>query len=118
MNKAFTLLEVLISVVLVFMIGEALTKISSQNINVMESVKKNMTCFDSVMLNSTNDYRDLNSYLSIKDIPLYDALVEKKTPQIVKNRNIIIDKDFIINYTINKESLKINNETKSYFRIK
>ena len=63
MNRAFTLLEVLVSVVIVFMIGMTLTQISSQNVNVLQSVKDDISSYDSAILYATNEYRDLNSYL-------------------------------------------------------
>lgn len=116
-KKAFTLLEVLISVLLIFMLGMALIKISSQNINILETVKKDVSYLDSLIVNSDNDYKDINSYTSIKDLPKYEATVTKKTYDL-SSSSIILRDDFIINYEIKREKIEINDETKAYFRIK
>ena len=117
MNRAFTLLEVLVSVVIVFMIGMTLTQISSQNVNVLQSVKDDMNSYDSAILYTTNEYRDLNSYLNIAEAPKFEVIVERKSLDLSSDA-VMITKDFIISYNISKDRIKIDDETKAYYRIK
>ncbi len=117
MNKSFTLIEVLVSVFLIVIIGITLTKISSQNVNIMQSVKLDYTYLNSTVINNTNDYRDIDDYLNIKDIPGYDYKVEKKRKQISSSSFMLKD-DFIVNYTLEKEIIVSDDEKQTFFRIK
>lgn len=117
MNKAFTLIEVLVSVFLIFIIGFALTKISSQNINTIQSINNNNTYLYSTVVNSTHEYRDINDYLSIKDIPLYDNKIEKKKTELGFS-SLVIREDFIININLEKESISSDSTKKTFFHIK
>lgn len=116
-KKAFTLIEVLVSVFLIVIIGLTLIKISSQNINTMQSVKTDFTYLFSTVINSTNDFRDVNDYLNIKDIPSYDYLVEKKTKH-VSSSSFALSDEFIVDYTLEKEIIKSDYDKQVFFRIK
>lgn len=116
-KKAFTLIEVLVSVFLIFIIGMTLMKISSQNITTIQSAKNDYTDLYSTVVHSTHEYRDINDYLSIKDIPKYTIRVEEKKTNL-GGSSIELTKNFIINYTLEKESIKDDQQTKSFFRIK
>lgn len=117
MTKSFTLIEVLVSVLLIFMIGFALTKISSQNINTIESMKKDNSYLFSAVINSTHNYRDINDYLSIRDIPKYNNTVEKKKIDLGFSSLVLRD-DFVIDYNLEKESILSDTIQKTFFRIK
>ena len=116
MSKAFTLIEVLISVVIIFMIGMTFVKISSQNVNVLQSAKVEMNSYSSAVINSSSEYRSLNDYIVFRDIPRTDAVVEKKRVDLGVFP-LVSTEEFSINYTLQNEKVKINDETKSYFRI-
>jgi len=117
MNKSFTLIEVLVSVFLIVIIGLTLTKISSQNINIMQSVKLDHTHLNSVVINNTNDYRDIDDYLNIRDIPGYDYKVEKKRKEI-SSSSFVLNDNFIVNYILEKEIIVSDDEQQAFFRIK
>ena len=117
MTKSFTLIEVLVSVVLIFMIGFALTKISSQNINTIQNIKNDNSYLYSTVINSTHDYRDIKDYLSIENIPEHDYEVEKKTI-FLGTTSLVIRDDFVINFNLEKESVKSDTKQKTFFRIK
>lgn len=116
-KKAFTLIEVLVSVMLIFIIGFTLTKISSQNINTLQKAKDNYVYLYSAVINSTHEYRDINDYIGIRDIPKYDLSVEKRKDEL-STTSLELAENFIINYILEKESIKDDNQTKSFFRIK
>jgi len=116
-KKGFTLIEVLVSVLLVFMIGFTLTKISSQNINTIQSTKEDLTYLYSTIIHSTHEYRDINDYLGINEIPQYTYSIEKKKSDLGSS-SIVLSETFIINYNLEKESIKSDTNTKSFFRIK
>lgn len=117
MNKAFTLIEVLVSVFLIFIIGFALAKISSQNVNTIQSTKSDITYLYSAVINSSHQYKDINDYLEIRDIPKYNYKVEKKQDELgIVSRPL--SETFIISYRLEKERIKSDETTKSFFRIK
>ena len=116
-KKAFTLIEVLVSVFLIFIIGFTLTKISSQNINTIQDSKEDYTYLYSAVVNSTNEYRDINDFLGIRDIPKYEITVEKKR-EVLSITSLELTETFVINYTTEQESIKDDKATKSFFHIK
>jgi hypothetical protein len=115
-EKAFTLIEVLVSVVLIFIIGMTLTKVSSQNTNTLYAVKHDFTFLDSAALNSDQDYKDINDYIKIQDIPKFNYRIEKKE-DIIGESVLPITDQFMINYTLKKEELKSEKSSHAYFRI-
>ena len=117
MNKAFTLIEVLVSVFLIFIIGFTLTKISSQNISTIQSSKQDYTYLYSSVLNSTHQYKDINDYLEIQDIPKYSHTIEKKEEDLSFS-SIVLTDSFVVNYNLKKESIKSDTNTKAFLRIK
>ena len=117
MTKSFTLIEVLVSVMLIFMIGFALTKISSQNINTIQSIQNENSYLYSAVIHSTHNYRDINDYLSIRDIPKYNNTVEKKKTDLGFSSLALRD-DFVIDFNLEKESIKSDTIQKTFFRIK
>ena len=117
MNRGFTLVEVLVSVVIIFAIGTTLTQISSQNVNVLQSVKKDLISYNSVVLNSTHSYRSLNDFLKIQNIPSIDAKVSKRDKD-VGSFPLVTAKGLRVNYGVSKNIIKIKEETSGYFRLK
>ena len=117
MTKAFTLLEVLVSVVILFMIGMTLVQISSQNVHALENLKIDRNSYASAVINSHNEYASLYDYLYIYEIPKFDVRVEKKNI-IIGEVPLISTKQFKIVYTLSKDIIKINDESKAYYRIK
>jgi hypothetical protein len=99
------------------MLGMALVKISSQNVNVLQSVKDDINSYASAVINNSNEYRTLKDYISIIDIPKPDVQVEKKNIDL-GGFSLISTKEFTLGYNLQHDQIKINNETKSYFRIK
>lgn len=116
-KNAFTLIEVLVSVMLIFIIGFTLTKISSQNINTLQKAKEDYTYLYSSVVNSTHEYRDINDYIGIRDIPKFDLRVEKKKANLSTTSKELTE-TFVISYILEKESIKDDKQTKSFFRIK
>lgn len=116
-KNAFTLIEVLVSVLLVVMMGLTLVKISSQNINTLQTVKEDYTYLYSSALNSIHDYKEIDDFITISDIPKYNLRVEKQK-DIFVTTTINLTNYFVIAYTIEKESIKDEQQTKSFFRIK
>lgn len=116
MNRGFTLIEVIVSVVLIFILGVALLQISSQNTNILESSKKDKVYLHSLALHSFNEYKDLDDYVSLTDIPRYDLKISKKTSIIGTSEFEF--KGVKIKYVLNKITIKLDDETKSYFEIK
>jgi prepilin-type N-terminal cleavage/methylation domain-containing protein len=116
-KRAFTLIEVLVSVMLIFIIGFTLTKISSQNINTIQSSKDDITYLYSTVVTTSNEYRDINDYLAIKDIPRYSYTVETKKVDLGSS-SIVLSETFVINYNLERENIKSDYTTKSFFRIK
>jgi Tfp pilus assembly protein PilV len=116
-KKAFTLIEVLVSVLLIFIMGFTLTKISSQNINTLQSSKEDYIYLYSAVVNSSHEYKDINDFIDIRDIPKYTIRVEK-TNEVISVTSLSLIEGFKINYTTKKESIKNGKQTKAFFLIK
>lgn len=116
-KSSFTLIEVLVSVFLIFIIGFTLTKISSQNINTIQSSKSDFTYLYSTVINSMHGYKNINDYINIKNIPKYLYKIEKKEEDL-EYSSIVVTDTFIINYNLKKESILSDENSKSFFRIK
>ena len=116
-RKAFTLIEVLISVVIIFIISMALVKISAQNFNILKGLETDKSSYASAVLNSSSDYRSLYDYINIRDIERFDSIVERKNIYIGSFPLVSMEK-FQINYSIEKEKIKIDNEVRVYVKIK
>lgn len=117
MTKSFTLIEVIVAVAIIFIIGLTLSKISSQNINTLMSVKEDLTHLDSLAINSTNEFKDINDYSNILDLPKIEYKVEKKLEELAQTE-LVISPSFTIVYISQKETIKNDQTQKSYFRIK
>lgn len=118
MIKSFSLIEVIIAVVLVFIIGLTLAKISSQNVNTLQSVQNSKTYLHSLALQSSNEFKDINDYSSIEDLPKIEYKIEKELEEL-QNIRVELIEGFSLDFILQKQTITDeNNDKKSYFRIK
>lgn len=115
MQNSFTLLEVLISVVLIFIIGMSLTEISNNNTNAI--IKDRNTNYEmaSLVIQSSNTYREIRDYFKIQDIPNPDILVDRKKEFLYSNV-LVLDENNSLEILTEKETININDETLTFFR--
>lgn len=115
MRNSFTLLEILISVVLIFIIGMSLTEISNNNTNAIIKDKNTRFELASLVIQSSNTYREIRDYFKIKDIPNPDILVDRKK-EFLYNSMIVLDENTSVEVSAEKETVIINDETLTFFR--
>jgi prepilin-type N-terminal cleavage/methylation domain-containing protein len=118
-KRGFTLIEVVVSVALIFVIGLALNKIALSNVETLENYKNYNKSFTSAPLNSSNEYKDINSYFGFGNsasVPVIDKSVSKRSENI-GGSVVPYGNGLTITYSLNKKIIKIDDETTVYISI-
>lgn len=119
MRDGFTLLEVLASVVLLFIIGMALTEISSKNLKSIEHYRNTHYGLASLAIYNENDYRDINDYSSLSGIPKWDITASKKIEfENELSYQITEDESSIITITVEKITINLDGQDSVFYRFR
>lgn len=118
MSKGFTLIEVIVSVVLIFFIGLALNKISTANVDGLRNLDKHKVCLASAVINSKDEFNKIDSYLDfdVLNLQKYDYDVYRKK-DFLRETKLEIGEHLKISYVINKYDIKVDDEKTTFIKI-
>ena len=117
MRKSFTLIEVAVSVILLFTIGLALSDIAKSNTDILFKSKDTTYGKFSFLAYDPSEFKDFKDYLKIKEIPIENGDVKKRV-DFLYSLSLPLNEKVVISLEGNKESLKIGEATNAFFRFK
>jgi prepilin-type N-terminal cleavage/methylation domain-containing protein len=119
MKRGFTLLEVLVSVSLLFVVGMALTEVSTKNLQSIEVYHNTHDMLSSLVLHNNNHYRHINDYSGFQGVSTWD---------IVAHKNIKFDREIIyqmgddfrdqMSITIERITINLDGQDSLFYRFR
>lgn len=117
-KQGFTLIEVVVSVVLLAIIGIALIKLSSANIEGVIYSKESRLDLNSIPLFSKDKLSRVDDYSKIKDIDMPDLSVDKGSEDELRTYEYIMDTNLTLELKLIKQDIELGSQGARYYRFR
>lgn len=117
MKGGFTLIEVLASVALLFIVGMALVEISAINTDAYEQYSTIRFDQAPLVTFNPNTFREISDYSALQNVPTQDLLVDKKR-DFLTEQILMVSETETLTLIYEKETLELGDETIAVFRFR
>jgi prepilin-type N-terminal cleavage/methylation domain-containing protein len=117
-KRAFTLMEVVVSVILLAIIGVALIKLSSANIEGATYSKESRLDLTSLPVFSKDKLARVDDYSKIKDIDVPDFDVDKGEEEEIRRYEYEMDENLTLELELIRQDIKVGEQGVSYYRFR
>ncbi|MFP4332523.1 MAG: prepilin-type N-terminal cleavage/methylation domain-containing protein [Campylobacterales bacterium] len=117
-RQAFTLMEVVVSIVLLALIGVALMKLSSANIEGTTYANDSRLDLSSLVVYSRDDLATIDDYSQLKDIDMPELSVDRGSDEDVFTYEYQLDYNLTLELDLYFQNIQVGEEGVRYYRFK